>query len=126
MNPERIEANEVLFRAVQIHPNLWKGSRPSSVLFRNDRGVSVDRGGERAENEVCELLQSHLSGYELKAIISVTAKKCKDICVLPLPKYMDENPYHAEIHESETEVLISKAKARLLAMNCQIVKEFSG
>ncbi|GEM_PF-4830524 len=57
MNPERIEAGEVLFRAVQVHPNLWKGNRPSSVLFRNNQGVSVDRDGKRTENEICEFLQ---------------------------------------------------------------------
>ncbi len=86
MNPERIESGEVLFRAVQQHPDLWRGNRPSSLPFRNTAGVSVDRDGERSEADICEFIQSNLSVYRLKAVVSVTAAGCQDIGVLAIPK----------------------------------------
>ncbi|MEI6847014.1 MAG: hypothetical protein WCK32_03100 [Chlorobiaceae bacterium] len=125
MNPNLIESSEVLFRAVQEYPHLWKGNRPSSLIFRHENGVSVDRDGDRTDDEVCDFLQSNLSAHKLKAIVSVTAEQCKEIDVLAVPREIESNPYHAEIHDSETKMLISKAKARSLAISCRIVKNLS-
>lgn len=123
MNPEYIEISEVLYRAVTSNPFMWKATvnRPSSAVFKDSHGASVDRDGGRTVHECCDYMETHLC-FPLKAIISITAKSCEVIGVLPVPRATADNPFHAEIHESVSLMKISDKKARQLALQSQIVR----
>lgn len=125
MNSDRIESHEVLFRAASFTPNMWKVNedRASSALFKDSNGASIDRDDGRSEVECCSFMEDPVN-FQIKAIVSVTGQQCLDIGVLPIPKPLEENPFHAEIHDSQTKVTIGSGKATRLAKICRVVKRF--
>ena len=112
--PNEIGDDEDLFRGVIANPNMWneKEGRPTSAIFKDSNGVSVDRDGGRNDtdsvNYLCERLKK--KGTELRAVVKISAGVCRSCETLPLAKPCRNNPYHAEIHESQQKVEISSSK----------------
>jgi len=122
MLDQNIGDDEKLYRRVIINPNNWdeEENRPSSAVFKDSNGTSVDRAGERTEQQVIDNFKNN---YDLKAIVNVKAGFCRESNTYPIyTPYppATENIYHAEIHDSNTEKQISKSKARKLAKNAEI------
>lgn len=115
MNYDHVEDHELLYRAVPKFPNYWNKDRNSvsSALFKDKNGVSVDRDGNRKENVICKQLQNKISNSI--AAISVKTNSVRSISALVLPKPSNANQYHAEIHDSETKILLSSSKAKRLS-----------
>lgn len=120
MLDKKIPDTEKLYRVVKTYPNWWKLStnRPSSAVFKDSNGVSVDRQGDRNQNDIINTLKSR---FILKAILSVLTGKCIEIGTFPIYNPSQTNIYHAEIHESENKTLISSSKARRLSKMAEIV-----
>lgn len=128
-----------IYRRIKCKPVFMKDGRPSSALFKDSNGVSVNRDGGRAlsqivadEERLHNLYNSRFTDQEiekngegLKAIISLTGEQCdsESVCVIPDP-ILGENEYHALIQKSETEVQLSKSQARNLARMAKIVKSY--
>ena len=112
---------EKLYRAVyppEVADIFWKiDGSISSAAFADPRGLSVDRGDYRNDNEVIEAMRSRFSGH----IISLYVKNCTDVNanVRYLPSSL--NPYHSEIHGNETTPLLSKSQRRYLASRAVII-----
>lgn len=119
MLKEHIEDEERLFRAIKPFPSWWKFdvNRPSSAAFKDSLGVSVDRQGVREINQVIERFKNR---FEIRAVVSLTAKQCRDFGTYPIAKPETNNPEHAEIHGSPTEVTLTSGKARKLSKNARI------
>ena len=121
LNLEFIEDRENLFRAVPPNPVVWKAefNRPSSALFKDSKGCSVDRDGDRTEKETILALE-----YRFKncGVVSINAKRCRELDTYPVPKPSKRNKYHSEIHDSENKILISNSKSRKLSLNCRVIK----
>ena len=107
--------DEKLFRAVyppEVSDMFWRrdGSL-SSAAFADPRGLSVDRQGDRSVAEVALTMQKRFSGN----IIYVRHSSCEEIgaTVKYLPSA--KNPFHSEIHGSDTNVLLSKTQRRYLS-----------
>ena len=115
------KSDEKLYRAVyppEIADMFWKNDGSvSSAAFADPNGLSVDRGNYRNDTEVIIAMQKKLSGH----IISLYAKNCIDIGAVI--KYLPSraNPYHSEIHGSNTVPLLSKSQKRFLASRARIV-----
>lgn len=113
--------NEKLYRAVyppEIADIFWKtDGSVSSAAFADPKGLSVDRGDFRTDEEVIDSMRSRFSGH----IISLYVKNCTDVqaSVLYLPS--KSNPYHSEIHGSQTSAPLSKSQRRHLAVNAVII-----
>lgn len=124
MLSQQFENSEELYRRIPNRPSHWKSDRtPSSAAFKDSRGLSVDRGGARSEDEI---IQSQISQGDLAAVVSVTVGFC--LSLPTTPKYIpyppaEDNIFHAEIHESEVVVEITNKKAKALARNAAIVWE---
>ena len=108
------ETHEKLLRAVR--PMLLKSNnRPSSAAFkpRRGEGLSVERTADRDMASSVEHIMSYLEG----AVFSVTMMDCKNAHAKP--KYLPtvNNPYHSEIHKSETIVELDEEQALFLAEN---------
>lgn len=128
-----------IYRRVKSKPIFMKDGRPSSALFKDSKGVSVDRdAGRKIEDIIIDeerlhaLYTSKLSdveikerGEELKAIIQLTDVQCESVeaCVIPDPIH-GENEYHALLQKSETEIQLSKSQAKRLAKLATIVKNY--
>ncbi|MGG6439539.1 hypothetical protein ETC01_04125 [Geobacillus sp. NFOSA3] len=121
MNPN-IEPSEKLFRAV--FPSIvWddENNRPSSALFKDKRGVSVDRDGGRTVDSIISTFKNRFGDDKLKGVVYVNAGFCMDIGTHLVYCPSRNNKYHSEIHDSQSKVLLSSAKARKLALNCIVV-----
>lgn len=128
-----------IYRRVKSKPVFMKDGHPSSALFKDSKGVSVDRDAGRERKDIIideeRLHALYISdktdeeireqGEELKAIISLTDEQCDSVavCVIPDP-IVGENEYHALIQKSETEISLSKSQARNLAKMATIVKSY--
>ncbi|MBU0764545.1 MAG: hypothetical protein KJ607_06905 [Bacteroidetes bacterium] len=119
MLKDYIEDYERLFRAIKPFPNLWKFdvNRPSSAAFKDSLGLSVDRKGTRTVERVIERFKKR---FEIMAVVSLTAKECREFQTCPIAKPEPDNPEHAEIHGSLTEVALTSGKARKLSKIARI------
>ena len=127
---------EKIYRRVTSKPIFLKDGKPTSALFKDSNGVSVDYEDNRKTDEVIadeERLHklhnegvSEAEGGKLKAIISLTCEQCdnEEVCVTPDP-IEGENLHHAIITKTETEVELSKGQAKRLARNSVIVKAYA-
>jgi len=99
-------------------------NQPTSALFKQDDGVSVDRDGDRAESVIVETFKNRFE-KRFKGLVKVKASICldNDMAVIPEPK---SNIYHAEIFENAEKVPLSQLKALILADNSEVVVYESG
>ena len=115
---------EKLYRAVKLaKPQLWddENGRPSSALFKDSKGVSVDRDGNRSEHEIINLLSENINHEPLRAVISLDASYCYEVPVELIYSPLENNIYHAEIHDSKERVQLTSSKARKLSRNCIVI-----
>jgi hypothetical protein len=111
MLPTLISNSEILYKAIKPIDHLWKQGSPSSAAFKDSKGLSVDRDGGRTKSDCITVLQDRIG---TNAIVSFTAGGCRSIGVLPLAKPLIDNPFHAEVHRSATEIPLSSSQARRL------------
>ena len=133
-----------IYRRVKSKPIFMKDGRPSSALFKDSKGVSVDRDAGREMDDIIsheeylhkEYLNDRyingLSDEEIKergealiAIVQLTDVQCDAVeaCVIPAP-IPGENEYHALLQKSETEIQLSKSQAKKLAKSATIIKSY--
>ncbi len=118
---ETFNITEKLYRAVyppEVAAMYWKNDGTiSSAAFADPKGLSVDRGDYRSDNEVISSMRARFSGH----IISLYVKNCVDIGapVRYLPSRSDQ--YHCEIHGSEDNPLLSKSQRRFLSTRAIIL-----
>ena len=117
-----IQEYEYLLRAVDLpgrRPDYWEpDGRISTAAFKDDRGLSVDRTGERSLEDSVEYASSHLRGV----IASVAATDCQKVETKLFYKPSKSNPYHTEIHQSSTTIELSPIQALYLRDHCIIVR----
>ena len=113
--------NEKLYRAVyppEIADMYWKiDGSISSAAFADPKGLSVDRGWYRSDDEVIVSMRKRFTGH----IVSLYVRNCRDTgaIVRYLPSASDK--YHSEIHGSESEPLLSKSQRRHLAKAAVVI-----
>lgn len=122
--PDFIADKELLYHYIPMNPNLWKSNenRPSSAAFKDSKGVSVDRDGDREEVMIIEWYKSRFDS--IRAIIRISAGKCRELETYPIARQLENNPYHAEIHDSNNRVSMKGSKPKKLATNCEIVQTY--
>ena len=117
---EHFSPEEKLYRAVypaELVSMFWrKDGSLLSAAFADTKGLSVDRGYFRKSQTVIDPMRKRFSGV----IASVCVKDCSEVkavvCFLP----SKNNPYHSEIHGSETELLLSKSQRIYLSRKAVI------
>ena len=118
--PQEINAEEFLYRGVVVGFQ-WddKNNRPSSALFKDSHGASVDRDVLIRDSETCikALLQTKL----FKAICRVKEKSVKNAGAITKYLPVPENVFHCEIHGSEDNVNISNSKLKKLRDSSEVV-----
>jgi hypothetical protein len=118
-----ISREEKLFRNVITNPSFWKTAtgKPSSALFKDSKGVSVDRDGVRDYDTIVETFRQRFRDDNIKAIIYVNAAFCLDLGTHLIYKPEHDNIYHSEIHGSPDKIAIHPKIAKQLASECSIV-----
>lgn len=112
---ETIQRNELLYRVVKRSQpdSMDKNGRPTSALFKQDDGVSVDRDGDRNEEVIIKTFKERF-GKRFKGLVKVGANVCIDNSMAVIPE-TSSNIYHAEIFEDKDKVPLGQLKALILA-----------
>ncbi|MGY6521949.1 MAG: hypothetical protein ACXIUD_09490 [Mongoliitalea sp.] len=120
MLPPYLSDDEILYRAVKPFPNWWKPevNKPSSAVFKDSRGVSVDRDAGRPSSEVIEELRNR---FPVRAVVSISVALCRGFGTHPVAKPLPNQPEHAEIHRSESEIELTNGQARKLSKAAKLV-----
>jgi hypothetical protein len=119
---EQFEPCEKLYRAVfppDIMLMFWKeNGEISSAVFKDKNGLSVERAGDRDENNVITYMHAYFYG----AIIGLMVSDCT-MCGAVL-RYIPtkRSIYHTEIHGSNERKLLSQSQCKYLAKMARICK----
>ena len=117
---EQFDEHERLYRAVyppEIMPMFWKeNGQISSAVFKDKKGLSVERSGDRIEETVIGDMRLFFYG----TIISVLVSNCTE-CKAVL-KYLPSkrSRYHSEIHGAEDRILLSQSQCKYLAKRAMV------
>ena len=108
---------EILYRAIKPIPTMWKtidNKRvPSSAVFKDSKGVSVDRQSNRKDETAIKYLSSSKEGYD---ILSITVNNCEDLSIVYQIDPIEDNPYHSLIlRNSDDKIELTSSQAKYLA-----------
>ena len=118
--------DERLYRAVNKNlPCMWKENRITSAVFKDSKGISVDRQWNRnindAVNALFKAMSSKLSVDNIM-VVSIAKKDCDDINAICLYRPIRDNIYHSEIHRDKDMTQLTSAQAKNLAKKVTIEK----
>lgn len=126
MLPEKVDPKEELYRAIPNKPTLWKEDegRPTSAIFKDSHGVSVDRDGDRNETEVNKDLFDRLTNLdkEIKAIVKINAGKCTELGANVESDPIENNKFHALILRNKEKPELTKSVIKKLSKNMTVSK----
>lgn len=118
---EMVQRNEMLYRVIKrSQPDtIDNDGRPTSALFKQENGVSVDRDGERDEQDIIRAFKDRF-GKRYKGLVRVGANICIDNNMAVIPE-TSSNIYHAEIFENVERDPLGQLKALILADKSEVV-----
>jgi len=113
-----VERSEKLYRVIKrSQPDtINEQGMPTSALFKQDNGVSVDRDGGRSESEIIYCFKNKFSA-RFKGLVRVGANICIDHNMAVIP----DHDYHAEIFDNLQKTPLSQLNALILADSCIVV-----
>lgn len=116
-----VQRNELLYRMIKRSQpdSMDEKGRPTSALFKQDNGVSVDRDGSRGEEEIIQTFKKRFD-KRFKGLVRVGAKICIDNNMAVIPE-TSSNIYHAEIFENADKDPLGQLKALILADSSEVV-----
>lgn len=119
------KVSEYVYRGVICSPTHCKlECNPiiyTSAVFKDSRGVSVDFGCGRSDEEVIKFMidSSFNRNKPFRAILKISVSYCYELGAIVIPKPLEDgsNPYHAEIHLSNTQVPLTSSLSKKMATN---------
>lgn len=118
---ETVQRNELLYRVIKrTQPDsMDENGRPTSALFKQDNGVSVDRDGDRGEEVIIKTFKNRFD-KRFKGLVKVGANICIDHNMAVIPE-TSSNIYHAEIFENTDKDPLGQLNALILADSSEVV-----
>lgn len=118
---ETVQRNELLYRVIKRSQpdSMNEKGRPTSALFKQENGVSVDRDGERSEEAIIETFKERFD-KRFKGLVKVGADICIENDIVVIPE-TSSNIYHAEIFENVNKDPLGQLKALILADQSEVV-----
>ena len=117
---KQFDIYERLYRAVyppEIMPMFWKANGEiSSAVFKDKKGLSVERAGNRDEYKVINDMRLFFYG----TIISVMSGDCFGCNAVPKNLPTRRSKYHSEIHGEEDRILLSQSQCKYLAKRARV------
>lgn len=122
MDRNYIADDELLYRAIvgPQHELIVNGS-PTEGVFMDEKGLSVERDGDRCEEKVISELRYRFRNSPYYAAVRIGAGECRSDGAYPVAVGNKKNKFHAEIHESKTCVPVSVLTAMKLASHAKLV-----
>lgn len=120
---DKVDETERLYRVIKrSRPDCITASgKVSPALFKDNKGISVDRDGGRPEGVVIDFVLTETFKQRAKAIGMVYSSFCLNVgaCVIPSPN--KTNPFHADIWLNRDDERVRNVQALRIADNCRIV-----
>ena len=118
-----IQAHEQLYRAVKRSRPDWLDSsnRPTSAMFKDADGVSVDRDGTREEPEIFSFMCEISFPKRVKGIVRLPASACFGAGTKVEAAPSEGNRYHANIFLDSHDIRIQNIQALKLARASSLV-----
>lgn len=115
-----IKNDEFLNRALLPYPELWntEKGRPTSALFKDKKGMSVDRDKNRDTADVVSYMNNKF--INLKGVVRFPAGYARNLGCRVEPDSSRKNLYHSLVLGAERKIL-SKTQAKKLSENCEIL-----
>ncbi len=114
-----IDDNEFLYRGIIEHNWDYENNRPSSATYKDSKGVSVDRDGQRGEKECVDYLNGKKNFFAVCKVKAQTVRELNAITkYLPIENI---NPFHSEIHDSETRIQMRGSKPKKIRDASEVV-----
>jgi len=110
LSPELSE-DEKLYRGVLEQFWDYQNDRPSSALFKDSNGVSVDRCNGRRPEDCVKDLNSRRS---FPRVASISVRDVTHVGAISIYAPVANNPYHCEIYDDSEKNKIGAKKAKLL------------
>lgn len=124
MDDKIVSDTEYLYRAVKIRDELYldAGRKPTSAMFKDDKGVSVIRDGGRDEQTVTKsFTDSKLWSKRLKALGKVYTAECKSFGAFIVEDPSTQDIHHSLIFGDEEKSPLSNIQSLKIARSCKIV-----
>ena len=113
-----ISKDEFLYRGV-IELNWdYHNNRPTSAVFKDSKGVSVDRDNFRQEIDCVDFL---LSKKHFFAVCKIQTKKIFELDAIAKYLPIEDNEFHSEIHDSSEKVQMSGKKPEKIRNASKVV-----
>ena len=120
---EKIQESEDLYRAVKrSRPDWLDGNNiPTSAMFKDNNGVSVDRDGGRNVAEIIRFMCDVSFSKRVKGIVRLSAGECflSGCEVKAAPSEI--NPYHANIWLDVSDIRRQNIQALKLARASKLI-----
>ena len=115
-----IEDDELLHRAIKPKPQFWntKSGSVTSALFKDSKGVSVDRNAGRDDEVIKASLQQQFEN--LKGEARFTAGLCREKECRVKADPVEGNENHSVVLGSN-KIELTKGQARHISRNCQVI-----
>lgn len=123
-----------LIRRVRNKPSFFNEGRISSALFKDSKGVSVNKDDSRIITDIIideERLHCYYLGdmadepeYCLKALVTFDRKVCDDNNILIEDDPLEENPHHAVLKRNNTVSCLTASQAKAIARASKIIKYY--
>lgn len=120
---DKIEKQEMLYRAIKrSRPDWLEKGKPTSGMFKDENGNSVDRDDNRSIEEIVQFMRNTTFGKRLKGVVELNAGDCMNIGTKVVAAKTEKNPYHANIFLDDDEK-IGTLQALMLADVSVVVYE---
>lgn len=110
----KFEDTENLFRAIYPEnkkPSFWKNGKLSSAAFKDKNGLSVDRSGDRSNEQVYRAFRNRFEGH----IFYLNVKDCREIGIFLKYLPSKNNIYHCELHKDEYKKELTDSQCKKIA-----------
>ena len=116
--PDIVADEEILYRA--ICPRFWisRLEKFSTAVYKQSTGVSVDRQGNREEQNIIDDYSTRFSNYGL---LNISALDCRISETEPISKPSKRNKYHAEIVNDDGNINIPPNKCDKLRQCSNVI-----
>ena len=122
--PETISDDEFLYRAIKrSRPDWLDGGKPTSAMYKDYGGNSVDRDGKRELSQIIDFMRNGHLFPRVKGIVEIEAAKCLEIGTVVIAAPSDDDVFHANILLNTEDINIQNLRALQLADASRIVFE---
>lgn len=121
----KIENTEDLYRAIKRSKPDWldNNGNPTSAMFKDANGNSVDRDDDRELEKIIEFMDNGTFKKRLKGVVKINAGICMEEPIYAKVEAAptEPNPYHANIFTDEVDEKRAALQALMLADKCEVV-----